>query len=104
MISACLSIVQDSYSKLFSAAVINFSRQIIACQSFLLDGKSLDPEDRYGDIWAFLASELSDPNTTQVIIAVPYVWHVVRVEGIPVLALEKSSIYLKILHYLSENR
>ena len=101
MISTCLSIAQDIDSNCFAVAVINFPHQTIANELFSPDGKPIDPTNRYEDIWDFMERELSDPDTTQVIIAVPTILEVRRVESIPVIALETNSIYLKILQYLS---
>lgn len=101
MISTCLSITQSIDSTCFAAAIMNFPRQSVAKALFSLDGKSAEPANIYEDIWDFMKRELSHPDTTQVIIAVPTGLWAMRVEGIPVLALESDSIYLKILHYLS---
>ena len=104
MISTSLSITESIDSNCFAAAIINFPRQSVAKALFSMDGKPVDSANRYEDIWDFMKKELSDPDTTQVIIAVPTGLWVLRPEYIPVLALEANSIYLKILHYLSETK
>jgi hypothetical protein len=103
MISTCLSIVQDSFSDYFSVAITSFLHQKSVCASFQLDGKSKDPSARYADIWMMLDTELSDPQTTQVIIALPTVLEVMRVDGIPILALAQDyAIYMKLLLFLKQ--
>jgi hypothetical protein len=107
MISTSLSIIQGHDSNSFAAAIMHFPRQSVAMALFTSDGRSADPANGYRDIWDFMKRELSDPNTTQVLIAVPTIdigSRIIITYPVPVLVLEADSIYLKILRYLSEKK
>jgi hypothetical protein len=100
MISTCFSITQSIDENGFAAVLMHFPLRYVVKGLFSLDGKSIDPASKYKTIWDFMKRRLLNPDTTQVIIAVPTTLWVLRPEHIPVLSLEANSIYLKILRYL----